>query len=1086
MPVSLPRRAGEPTFGKSHSSAVWAIAGILAVLLLLFIVPKPHYWSATGSVISSPWSATGAAVSSSSCGVLPSAGEAYALSSNVSSEGTCFSIGANGIALDCNGFSINYALSQPGFGIVTNGFNGTVVRNCAVVQSQAGGAQPSSHAAFLNSSCGTVLQSSIFETFSSSSAIQLSSACNTTVSNSVALALGGGYGISLDSSPSNYLLNNSVFSAYGYGISLASSSNNSLRANRVSSYGGSGYSALSIYRNSAGNAMDSNRWQGRNAAVKIGSLEPGATANFDNLFSNDVVYSCVQPCGAYYSDYYLYNAASVNFLNTSINVSTVRWGNGSTATVSVAWPLFVTVDDFYYRPLPNASVSVSSASGLLLSALTGQSGEITGASVPSLTANASSSTSIPNVTILISKDGYMPSNITIVPAGQVRVLARLAAVAQNQSSQANRTNLPAEQWLSVTGPPQMNATQGGKLDFILSISSAVQDEILNVAVQEISVPDWPIIYGRPMAGNASVGYGGQVQFPVSIRIPKDANTTYYDIILNATGVLATGETAGSNPYLLRLGVNPAPAAALSDRVTPASIGDDVEGNLRHASVLLGQLEERRVSTESYRVQMQSALDLKQAGNIEEAYESSNALVATLENELVASTVPELTPWQNLSYFVSNNPLASFAIAAALLLSIVFDAYLAFRLHKVKSLEKSLSTVWGDLVTAQRERSQYLGLLFGACSQLPSPMPPSLSDSMRYFASLSNNAQTAYQHAGAYAYGQQLTLDLARHAIRQGALNISDVRNSLSSLEALDKRIDILSRDYNIGAIAYNASISVFPFNLGIFKGAFELEEVEKFELPSARQQDAPSSAVPVDKPTPTAPPTSVPTGQVSAPVSATPSVPFESVAKQVPTAPSVPSHSESVPVRSSFPTARTQAPPWVSRQSFIEEDKPAVQKTPEQPASVQDGLPPQQSDSVQNERPPTKYPASLSSTSPPSQQSTFAPSRPSIPPQVPSAPRAQFTQPSAPRPLLPSSQTSPGRALEQSAATQSLQHSSQTPQNKGQSADAQPTESEIQPLHERLGSILDEHEAITGDPVAHAGDALWSKIREITEKGKKG
>ena len=68
------------------------------------------------------------------CGPLNSANTVYTLTSNVSSNGTCFTITQPNITLDCNGYWINYSIngSNNAYGIYSNQFN-TTIKNCNVI-----------------------------------------------------------------------------------------------------------------------------------------------------------------------------------------------------------------------------------------------------------------------------------------------------------------------------------------------------------------------------------------------------------------------------------------------------------------------------------------------------------------------------------------------------------------------------------------------------------------------------------------------------------------------------------------------------------------------------------------------------------------------------------------------------------------------------------------------------------------------------------------------------------------------------------------------------------------------------------------
>ena len=63
------------------------------------------------------------------CQVLNSS---YTLKEDVASTSTCFVINANDIALDCNGFTIDYAITKQGIGVDINGKKNVNITNCVM------------------------------------------------------------------------------------------------------------------------------------------------------------------------------------------------------------------------------------------------------------------------------------------------------------------------------------------------------------------------------------------------------------------------------------------------------------------------------------------------------------------------------------------------------------------------------------------------------------------------------------------------------------------------------------------------------------------------------------------------------------------------------------------------------------------------------------------------------------------------------------------------------------------------------------------------------------------------------------------
>lgn len=75
-------------------------------------------------------------ISLSSCGGLNKTNSVYVLSSNVSSNGSCFTFMVGNITLDGQGKTANYSMTSSGYGIVdTGGYNNIIIKNLTLVQS---------------------------------------------------------------------------------------------------------------------------------------------------------------------------------------------------------------------------------------------------------------------------------------------------------------------------------------------------------------------------------------------------------------------------------------------------------------------------------------------------------------------------------------------------------------------------------------------------------------------------------------------------------------------------------------------------------------------------------------------------------------------------------------------------------------------------------------------------------------------------------------------------------------------------------------------------------------------------------------
>ena len=82
------------------------------------------------------------------CGTLNTANKKYQLTQDVSSAGTCFTVDANNVSIDCNGYLINYSRSLVGYGVnISSSRENQTIKNCRIEQ---GGTSSSSYGIFLN------------------------------------------------------------------------------------------------------------------------------------------------------------------------------------------------------------------------------------------------------------------------------------------------------------------------------------------------------------------------------------------------------------------------------------------------------------------------------------------------------------------------------------------------------------------------------------------------------------------------------------------------------------------------------------------------------------------------------------------------------------------------------------------------------------------------------------------------------------------------------------------------------------------------------------------------------------------------
>lgn len=354
----------------------------------------------------------GASTNVSSCQTLSVAGETYVLTNNVSSNGTCFTISAANITLDCAGYAINYSIngSPSNYGIYTNQFN-TTINNCTVLDGNTSNVNDNRYGIYIDGS-------------SSNSTIENSFV---NVTNSTAIYVYGGstlnYGFFINNTVYNYnngafyirkfenaLIQNNYFeSIYGPALTFYSAANGTVINNIFNSSSTSdtvSFLFTSTYNNftnnsvyaleenafglySSNNYFGDNFWFG-NTTQGVGVLISEAN---NNTFVQDwtegqyAVYFFVNSTnntfidmkainGSPYDVYYWFQYTSTNntFLNCSYDSETVT-GNGSYLVRK--WYYQANVSNSSGSPLNGAKINAYNSSGVSqFGVLTNSSGYI--------------------------------------------------------------------------------------------------------------------------------------------------------------------------------------------------------------------------------------------------------------------------------------------------------------------------------------------------------------------------------------------------------------------------------------------------------------------------------------------------------------------------------------------------------------------------------------------------------------------------------------------------------------------------------------------------------------------------------------
>ena len=165
----------------------------------------------------------------------------YLLNQSVSSEGTCFTISADNIVLDGQGYTINYSNSTTGYGIDNSaGYDNITIKNLNIVQGKA--IIDYTYAIYgHNMSDSTIKDNTIATSQDEAYGIYLrSSSMNIITNNTIATSGLAGWGIFLHLfSDSNILYENKIASSgpLGFGIYLMYSNLNNINKNTITTSG---------------------------------------------------------------------------------------------------------------------------------------------------------------------------------------------------------------------------------------------------------------------------------------------------------------------------------------------------------------------------------------------------------------------------------------------------------------------------------------------------------------------------------------------------------------------------------------------------------------------------------------------------------------------------------------------------------------------------------------------------------------------------------------------------------------------------------------------------------------------------------
>lgn len=264
-------------------------------------------------------------ISVSTCRNLNQVGAYYVLTTNISSSGTCITIGAQDIILEGQGYTVNYTTTGSGYGIVdTGGYSNITIRNLNLNQNNVNATY--SHGIYFKNVANSRVENIFINTKGSSSrGIYLDSSSSNYFSgfNIATSNAGGAYGIYSKSSNSNMFagFNISTTGSNSHGLYIITSNNNRYPNLNIST---SGSSAYGIYDNGNDNNFSNMNVTSKYLGFYI--ISAGYNIVQDSSIISESSY-----------DYYLRNAGTTNsFIKTNFttrkvylydNVSSFNYSN---------------------------------------------------------------------------------------------------------------------------------------------------------------------------------------------------------------------------------------------------------------------------------------------------------------------------------------------------------------------------------------------------------------------------------------------------------------------------------------------------------------------------------------------------------------------------------------------------------------------------------------------------------------------------------------------------------------------------------------------------------------------------------------
>ena len=378
----------------------------------------------------------------SSCQTLSSAGT-YTLSTDVTASGTCFTISASNVKLDCANHLINYSQSATGVGVlINNGLSGVTVANCRIEQGSTSTNSYALQAATSSPAVTNLLVENVtlVSYGDSSRTLYFDNVSHATVKNATSSAAGATFSQAFMLYDADNVLaedmwltsaNNNVIQVYDPSQNVTLKNFNATSANTYP------YAIVEVDGQNVTIIGANATYTGSTAGASVGVYATRAAQNTVIWNSTLVGYSYGMYAG--HGNVTVYNTFSngtnannwirdynnptdvVKFVNVTPYSGSVSWFSGTTSNFYYGWWADLFVNDTIYGPFAGVQVNYTDSGAYTSinpsgtgSVTTGTDGYYRKLPVYQYTANRTLTRQFTNYTFNATKSGYSNYSVRIV------------------------------------------------------------------------------------------------------------------------------------------------------------------------------------------------------------------------------------------------------------------------------------------------------------------------------------------------------------------------------------------------------------------------------------------------------------------------------------------------------------------------------------------------------------------------------------------------------------------------------------------------------------------------------------------------